>query len=298
MIKKTLLFAFILLVGYNFLSKVFLGDHSISQYQLQSNLINAQEYIYDGKKHQTVMIGSSMGTEIKLSPNRYNLCLSGGSAFTGIRIIKLKKELPDTILIETNVLSRMADDRMLNSLDVPVLKYLRTQFPCLLEKNQPVTYLSARLQPLMNHVVTMPRNYFYSRMNKSVDNQKLQKTEKEVSRHDLFNKMLEIHRKKYNELEDSLLIKSNLTAFIEDVNDLRSRGVKIIFLELPMDSSLTNSKLMSYQRGILKTSFTNMKDGWVPIDSYNYETLDGLHLTDSSARHYNRYMSDYLASLK
>jgi len=71
-----------------------------------------------------VLVGSSLtfrlSEEYFETPRLRNLALAGGSPLTGLEIVAHQSQLPKIILVETNVLSRPADD-------VLVEKYTRKQ---------------------------------------------------------------------------------------------------------------------------------------------------------------------------
>src|SRR4051794_33069844 len=58
-----------------------------------------------------VLVGSSITWRLKeeyfLRPGVRNLALAGGSPVTGLEIVARQSRLPNTVLIETNILSRL-----------------------------------------------------------------------------------------------------------------------------------------------------------------------------------------------
>ena len=108
----------------------------VYQNQSQGNIVAAQEFIYN-EKAPNIIVGSSMAARMKKEflPSDYlNLSFGGGSALTGLEILKKSGFIPKTIFVENNVIFRNKDKKMIDSLFYPILWKIKNYLPSLQPK--------------------------------------------------------------------------------------------------------------------------------------------------------------------
>ena len=80
------------------------------------HLITLNRYVQEPTP-DLVLVGSSVAWRLKeeyfSQPRVRNLALAGGSPVTSLDIVAKQKSLPKIVLIETNVLTRLADDALI-----------------------------------------------------------------------------------------------------------------------------------------------------------------------------------------
>ncbi len=121
-IFKILIIFISLFIGYNFYLYIKQPEVTIYQNQWQGNMVFAQDFIY-GTKSDTIIVGSSMAARLErsfLPKDIYNISFGGGSALTGLEILRKLDFTPKTIYVETNIIFRTKDKKMIDNLFIPV----------------------------------------------------------------------------------------------------------------------------------------------------------------------------------
>lgn len=256
-------------VCYNIYLIVIKPPVAFYQNQWQNNFSRAQDYVYYSNAER-VIVGSSMANRMEdgLLPDKYfNLALSGGSALTGLEIIKRSGRLPSKIYVEGNLIFKNKDDEMIHQLFLPFTFHLKRLVPALQEKNQPI-----------NVLVSLIKNQYIAQHKEQV---------KEFVNNDIFVAQLAQSREFYLSPPTGYL--NELRELVELVNYFELEGVSIYFFEMPIAPELANLTRSLEQRRIIKSLFNNE---WLPYpDNGEYQTTDGIHLTYASAHRFSQHFT-------
>lgn len=282
MIKKALITAFgLVLFHILFFPQPKLAD-TAAQNQWQANTIRAQGFIYHkGDPIQNVIVGSSLArrfVETNL-PGFYNLSFNGLSVCDGLNILSHEKELPRTVYVEMNVALRREDPSFAAGLYSPVLYPVRKILPSLRDESQPAGILQRMIEN-------------YKRF-------KQQKNGESTNNHALFEKLLKIQVASYSEMPSELLLIKRFTDLKRRVNELETRGVQIVFFEVPTNVKLYNLAKPKAIRDSFYRYFPLTKYKYIPLPDCNeYQTSDGSHLSHAEALKYTEYFKSQIASLQ
>lgn len=248
----------------------------VYQNQSQGNIVAAQEFIYN-EKAPNIIVGSSMAARMKKEflPSDYlNLSFGGGSALTGLEILKKSGFIPKTIFVENNVIFRNKDKKMIDSLFYPILWKIKNYLPSLQEKYQP-----------LNIIVS----YIKGAVGKSHDEYMNETVDQKIFRMSLERQVISYN----NQLS---MYEKELVELLELIDFFEKKGVKVIFFEVPIYDELSNSIRAIQQRTIIKENFSNK---WLENpNNLDYETTDGIHMTYKSAFEYSKYFIQMAKAIK
>jgi len=281
MIKKTILTALVLFLGYSFFIKAIAPRWwQTSQHLWQDNIIKAQKFIYSDNPFNNVIVGSSLSYLLLTDslPNTFSLSFGGQSVFEGLNILVRSKNIPKCLFIEMNFILRPENKQFTKALNSRILYYSRKAFPVLRDENQPLGAIG---------------RYIELRASKFALQSKLEIQTSAAS--NIFEELLTIQKKRYAELPDPAVADDAFRRLKKYIYTLENRGVKITFFEMPVDKSLNNSPRANLIRGMFHRHFAASHYQYVPIPEWtNYETTDGLHLTHNEALLYTIYFRRYL----
>jgi hypothetical protein len=240
MIKKSLLVAILLFALYTVFVIFFAPTWwNASQHQWQTNIINAQNYMYnESDTNRNVILGSSLSCRLVSDslPGTYNLALNGQSIFDGLNILIHAKKYPVNVFIETNVVLRSENETFTSSLTTPILSDIKRTLPSLRAGKQPVGIIGK----LAFNGIYKIKSLFGSGIEEEVALPPgIQKN------NDLFEKMLDFQRSDYSEVPDPDLLKANFNSLKEYIVKLENRGIKIIFFEMPVRALIFSSWVRS-----------------------------------------------------
>ncbi len=250
------------------------------QNQWQANMVFAQDYLYATPPPQCLIVGSSLAARLTqkdlASHQIYNLSFGGGSALTGLNIIKYNTQhtniVPRVIYIEENiVLIRDVDYQMLDTLLNPMAYTLRRYIPALRERYQPI-----------NFILSSAKKLFKRDQSENIEPQRNER---------VYHMMLEGSEKSYQEelvgYESNLKLLHDLLAYFENL------GTQIVFFQMPIDPKLANLKKPTQQHEILLANFPQYT--FLPAPSHgDYMTNDGVHLRKESA---SRFTQEFLSKI-
>lgn len=282
-IFKICIIFLLIFVVYNVFLWVFRPQITATQNQWQQNLVATQNFIYDARitqfaesgAYNAIIVGSSMSARLdsaKLEArNIYNLAFGGGSALSGLEIIKRANKVPQMIFVESNIaFLREQDDKMLNEIFSATFK-IKQYLPALLVKYQPINVLLS---------------FIKGRAGRSVE-EKLAKVRNEK----LYLESLERMKKGYEAEINMADYEGNLAGLKALLEYFENLGVQIIFFEMPLDLQLAHTRQMQVVRKVLKESFSYTT---LPMPNHSaYQTTDGIHLLEKSAY---KFSDDFLKS--
>jgi hypothetical protein len=278
MIKK-IFFLFLILFGAYTLLIMLNPRSSASQHQWQENAIKGENYIYDKSDTlRNVIVGSSLACRIITDslPNAYNLAFAGQSVFDGLEILKHKQKLPANVFIETNKIFIDPNKEFTSSLFSPFSFILKKYCISLRSDKQPLAFIYPAVQNLFH------KNSSEAGMPGA-----------EPKNSGVFNKMLAMQVEDFAIIPDSGYVTKQFALLSNYINDIKSKGVNIIFFEMPLNPNLTELQLAKFIRnGFYKHFPVNINNYIKMPDCSGYVTTDGLHLNDADAVKYTKYFKE------
>ena len=228
-----------------------------------------------------VLVGSSLtfrlSEEYFETPRLRNLALAGGSPLTGLEIIAHQSQLPKIILVETNVLSRPADDVVLE-------KYTSKR------RAEPLF-----LRPLRSGVASyenwMHKPASHSQVADALDRLIMQAPSD-------FDNRVYVERavSQLDALDPSPVVRMSVEVMRGLISELEGRGAKVFLFELPYIDQVERTRAATITHEIVRAAFPE-PSRWLPIDVTRSDLrwADGVHLDERSALITARSMEKNLA---
>jgi hypothetical protein len=288
MIKKTILFSAILFLLYSFFIAT-LGTNVRATLNVQQEYFGkSQQLLYEEDiTGKDVIVGSSVTHDAILETNIndfYNIGLTSLGVFEGLNLVSIKKQLPKCIYIETNYIQREEKKKYMSFLNSPEQYYPKKIFASLREDRQPV----ALIGPYCSKFLIVPFIKLFI-PNKKKELESIVKLEK-VHPDDQFSKMISNTKNDYKNTPDAKLLAQKLQKLDSIVMDYTSKGVQIVFVELPINHELVNSPRSIAIRDAFLQKFPADKFNYIQVpDSLQYKTIDGVHLTENEAELYTDF---------
>ncbi|WP_140977759.1 hypothetical protein [Bradyrhizobium guangdongense] len=231
------------------------------------NFITLNRYVQEPPP-DIVLVGSSVGWRLKeenfLLPRVRNLALAGGSAITGLQIVARQVQLPKIILIETDILSRLADDALVKRFaggERPhtLLRPIRTAVAAYETWNHPPP-APADVRASLEDLLKQPPSGFDNRV------------------------YVERAVKEMNAEDATPRVPANVLLIRQLVAEVEQRGARAFLIELPLASDIERTNLIRTTRAIVHESFPDPAR-WLRIDAPRAELrwADGVHLDERSA---------------
>jgi hypothetical protein len=216
-----------------------------------------------------VLVGSSVAWRLKEEyfshPRVRNLALAGGSPVTSLDIVAKQKSLPKIVLIETNVLTRLADDAL-------IAKYsggARTEALFLRPVRTAVAaYETWNHTPLSAADARDARDRLLSEPPSAFDN----------------TVYLERAVQQMNDDDPTVPARVNVARMKELIDDIERRGSRAFLLEIPFAPEIEESRMVSMSKAIVHAAFPD-RARWLQINPPLSELrwADGVHLDERSA---------------
>ncbi|MDA9502080.1 hypothetical protein XI05_32180 [Bradyrhizobium sp. CCBAU 11357] len=216
-----------------------------------------------------VLVGSSVMWRLKEEyfslPRIRNLALAGGSPVTSLEIIARQKRLPKIVLIETNVLTRLPDDALIEKFsggadnDARFLRPVRTAVAAYETWNHtPPNPLDARAA--RDRLLGEPPSTFDNKVH------------------------LDRALRQMNDEDPTVAARVNVARIKALIDEIERRGSRALLLENPFAAEIEVSRMVRMSKAIVHTAFP---DGgrWLPIQPPIGELrwADGVHLDERSA---------------
>ena len=315
---RGILFSVLLLVSYHMLTlywqktslKITLGQGKRSY-----NTIKTQEFLYDEKTKYNCLLGTSLSVGIpqeNLPNNFYNLALGGQTVLDGLKILMLKKQLPDTIYVEINYITKDNNPKFINGfaqnkIEITVKKYL----PMLQEKYVPVGILANYFATLNYKIdLGMPQtnnryffywNYFIGIIKNKffADSPATNLSNKGNNKTTVFRKLLEMEKTRHTVIPN----KENLELTFQEVQtyirSLEKKSVVFAFYETPVNCELNGLALSRFNREIVEKNFPFYRYKYImDANCSDYSTRDGTHLEYQDAKKFGDYLSEQMKKLQ
>jgi len=268
MIRKTILVFVVLFAVYTVILMLN-PKASVGQHQWQDNVIKGEKYIYNKTdSNYNVITGSSLACRVRTNKltNFYNLSFAGQSVFDGLEIIKNSKVLPKTIFIETNIIFVAPNKEFTSSLFSPLSLIAKQYCISLRSDKQPLAFIFPEVQRILKG-------------GGSANTTEINATTTDTK---LFTKMLS----------------RQLNLLIDYVNYFKSKDVKIVFFEMPLNPALVELPLAKFIRNKFNEHFPTSQYNYIKLpDCSKYVTTDGLHLNDQEALIYTAYFKEELKKI-
>ncbi len=290
LLKKILITTFLIFISYN-LYIAWLAPYwwQASQNQLQRNIVNAQNFLFNkNATYDRVIVGSSLASRLSMEhlPNTYNLSFSGLSPLDGLDVLVREPILPRTILIETNVLQLSKNETFTDHFNNPFMLYTRKVFPCLLEGKQPLTVLG-----ILPFIV-------FKKDKASFFKAKIETPHRNLRGSFIFEKLINTAIKNHSSLPDTNQLIKNIRNMRYYVHEIESRGSNVIFFEMPINYRLENLPMTKITRETFFKNFDTMRYRCITLPKMmSFETTDGIHLGGSEALKYTVYFKNKLESI-
>ena len=163
-------------------------------------------------------------------------------------------------------------------------------------ENQPIGKLVFCLNSIGDKIV-IRHNSFMKRIKEKIELQRNEPLDKTNNNNlNVFDQMLNLQKEKFTELPLKYEIIHKLKELSSIVSELKTKGVKVVFFEMPINSELTITKRAILLRKELSRVFLH-KVEFIPLDTANYLTSDGLHLSSIESVIYTNYLKKEIKSL-
>jgi hypothetical protein len=290
---RILLLACGLLVSYNLMLKFPHVERFflVLASQGESNRVTA-EALWDSRPifspHSIVIAGSSMSLRLnmqELGPAFCNLSFNGGSVLTGPELISRSEDVPSCVIIETNAITRPRDDRFGTQVTGGFSKILRHYLPGFETRFRPANLVVSKvIFRGINHAALSLKTANGAAQNDT------------PTSNDTFRKSpIEMVRDDYSIVPDDETLDDIVAEIAKTVMTLQSRGVQVVFMELPIESGLSDDPEPTAIRAVLQKRFPPDRYPWIsPAAGEIYTTTDGIHLESSAAGRLSRMVKQRL----
>lgn len=284
-----------------------------TQSMWQGNSYILEQYFLRSRYSSVVIVGSSLSVMLDFKNNDgciYNLSLAGDSALTGLRTITLATSKPKKVFVEINVPDRAINDKLIKKSHEGLVGFA----PIFYTKNIPMNlFLSlingaqqANQNRLRKKDLFIPKKEFKENLLVANEESNSHKFNKYIEEEPVNNKLdngfnsqnqdaIALKEKELSELVPNLILESNLNEFKLLVESLESKGVEIVFFEMPIQSSLEYSPRVKQIRHAFKQAFPNYSFLSFEMLSkgVSVNTRDGVHLTPEAASGVDLNMENY-----
>ena len=247
------------------------------------NLITLNRYMREPVP-DIVLVGSSITWRLKEEyfslPRVRNLALAGGSPVTGLEIVARQRRLPRTILIETNVLSRVVDGALVERFSGGE----RAQALFLRPARTAIAFFEAgNHAPLDTEAARARRETLLGEPPSTFDNRVY--VERNVD--------------DMNADEPSAATKANAARIKELIGEIERRGARALLVEIPFSPEIEQTHFVKVTRAIMQEAFPD-RSAWLTVDAPLSELrwTDGVHLDERSALIVSRAVETALAGPK
>ncbi len=232
--------------------------------QWQTNLIKAQDYVFEEKAYTHVFVGSSEAYNVPVSEVSHywaNLGFAGGCSLTGLEVLLRNEKSVDVVVVEVNeTLFRDVDDNLLQ--EVTFWHVL------------PIGRQNTRLDYLLN-LAKREVMKFVRKPHERKDDDNFP----EVG---ALTRMRTGMNADFDEGKMQLILKK----LKRQIDILKSRGTRVILTETPNDPTLYDSRKLAGTRKLVNEIFPENEYERFVVDWRTYKTRDGIHLADLSAMRY------------
>ncbi|MCK1652731.1 hypothetical protein IVA88_14970 [Bradyrhizobium sp. 149] len=218
---------------------------------------------------KVVLLGSSLTARMREDYfdhlNVRNLAIGGGSPLTGLRFLLLdRQKLPKTILIESNLLSKGADEKLIESYSSP--------------KNKKDLFF----RPVRMGVAAY-ENWQHAPRNREESVTAANRLLTEAAQQ--YNNQLYFDRAAEGFDQDlTAALRNNVDELARLISTTQSEGILVLFFELPYADQLEHTRLVRDTRRFALDRFDNSKN-WLNLTLAKHDLRwpDGMHMDERSA---------------
>lgn len=289
MILRSFLAAAGLFLLYNVaLQSSALRQRAVVQSQWQGNLLKAQEYPLAKLPRRNVIVGSSLAARLVMEGDFENLAFAGDGPLTGLELMVRDVSAPRVVLIESNLLLREVNQDVIASAYRPGFLKLRPMLPALEDRYQFANLAVGMVgEGMVAKALEGGRRLLRSPQSAGA-------SAEDAGR--LLQMNLAIQREKLGTAPDADFVQQCIARMKRAVAELQGRGVRCIFVEMPIDASLGGLLQPALVREQLAAALPEL--AWIrPEVGRSYRTVDGVHLPKDEAVAYAAYIRAELLRL-
>ncbi len=219
------------------------------------NRVRMEDFLYENHSAKIgVIVGTSLSANVH-HPDLVNLSFRGGSALTALEILCIAEQLPETILIEANLLYQPVDREMVEKFESDQ----RVTFPMLQDRYRPMSLLLGAIKGKSEN------------RDPSVNLQSSRKLNATTKA-----KKLPVHLASAAVRLSSEELTTALALVQENVEKLEGLGSRVIFYLTPIDAEVVGQPRHQQWRKSFVEAFPNRPVEHLAISDES--TSDGIHL--------------------
>ena len=263
--------------------------------------IKSERYAYSDtiQRVDIAMVGTSLSAgyyvPVSASGTFINLSMTGRSAIDGMNVINASGKYPKVLLVEANLFDNPVDSSLTDKVFYPGLYSVKKQAFFLQREFKLHQLLPRQLlnlnERLMAGIATRTRLYSNEAKEQSSSNAEWK----------------EAHIRSYNihyhsTLSDTIDVYNKSLLFRNQLQYLKSMGVKIILFYTPVVSKIEASERTAYKRKLVSEMADDLK---IPVlsvpDMERYQTYvakgDGIHMNGTGTFEYQTFLNDTLPTM-
>lgn len=268
-----------------------LGHHRIPG-QVRANHHRAQKYVLKAPEKIEVIAGSSMSDRLDerlLGTGRAKLTFPGGGPLTALEILDQADRVPAVLWFESNLIVRDADETLVKDATAAWRVALRDRSPAFTEAGRPSAFGVGILRTAVGRACWMvpalagaaPQDAGPPALDPAV-----------------FEGMMKANRLHLSKKPDPAWLERRVELIGGHVDALERRGCKVVFYEMPAESSLKDLAEPAAIRAAMKARFPAGKYRWLDLSRDTpWQTTDGIHLTAPEAAEVVRRMEEFAKAL-
>lgn len=270
MIKKSFLVFFILFVLHALVVKLF-PSVGMATHQRQDNIVKAQQAFY-AEHIDKAIVGTSLANRIIRDsiPDIQSVAFVGCSVEDGLRILSARSNVPKYVFVETNLFLRDGNKELISKVTEGLITKIKQWIPSLREQYEPICMLASTLIGA-------------SKINPQAG--------MAVVNMEWLNRSIEDKIKTDMEIPDST-VRQRMPILKSLIHSLEVRGTKFVFFEMPINKKLLYLKQNNQMREIVRREFSMDKYVYLPSDTTEYLTTDGMHMDYEGQQRYTHFFKD------
>ncbi len=294
MIKKSLITALVLVIGYHCVLPLLSKNYYWIPGQQRANYVRAQQFVHDARADAKVVVGSSMANELSqeiLGPGFVKLTFPAGGSFTGLDIIHQAKKRPAVLFIETNTLLRDTDKGLADDATSAWRRKLRDASPIFKEEGRPSNYQVGFLNAWVGRVC--------NGVSKVLDGgKKIEVVAEAPMDPSVLENVMKANRDMLGRQPSVEELAARTKRLGEIVDALTKSGTQCIFFEMPIHPSLVELAEPVSVRKAMMDRFPHDRYTWLNFGgSSGYQTSDGIHLVKADADEVSRKIVAHSGSI-
>lgn len=270
MIPRALIVCILAVAGWHFARPHLPGFYAVPGQQ-RANYLRAQQFVHDPPADAKVICGSSMSDRldaVKLGADHVKLTFPGGGPLTGLELIQKTGRTPSVVWVETNVILRAAEKDLLDDALSAWRRELRERSPIFKEEGRPSEFGVGFLKAVATKAA------------KTLEKPKAAAALDQ----DTFNDVMRANREHLDRQPDPKDLATKVAWIGTVIDDLQTKGSKVILFEMPFDQSLTGLAEPTAVRKALHDRFPKDRYRWLDLTQAEaWQTTDGIHLPPAEA---------------